>query len=414
MDIAGKTELDIFSSAPPQVVVESYSFEEIYPKDSIHGYAQSQIQFDIVGSEDDYIDLNETLLTVKIKAVASDGKDLTTDIASMTPSNYLLYTLFKDITLYLNHTKVEDTNDTYYQKAIIENALNFSKDTKNIFMKSIGFGSDTDRNKWLQKSAEMTLCGPVNLDFFEQPRYLIPGVNLSIKFQRNESTSIFQYAKSGTETEIKPLIFIKEAKLLIRRVRAQQSVRIGHNMGMNNQNAIYPIQRAKILQFSIPKGSRSEYKDNVFSDERLPKFVLITFQKTSKISGEYASLCSSFDNCNIQSISLSRGIDYKDTYNVNMANDFTEAYVKSLILNMGLLNKNMNNGISMDEFKSEYPFITFVLAPDFDVDQAKLPKTGNLKIDVRFREALTDPVTMYVYGVFDGEVQIAKDGSIII
>lgn len=123
MDIAGKTELDIFSSAPPQVVVESYSFEEIYPKDSIHGYAQSQIQFDIVGSEDDYIDLNETLLTVKIKAVGVDGKDLTVDVAKMIPSNYLLYTLFKDVTLYLNHTKVEETNDTYYQKAIIENAL---------------------------------------------------------------------------------------------------------------------------------------------------------------------------------------------------------------------------------------------------------------------------------------------------
>ena len=51
---------------------------------------------------------------------------------------------------------------------------------------------------------------------------------------------------------------------------------------MNKQNAIYPLQRAKIIQFSIPKGSRSEYKDNVFSDERLPKFALITFQMLSR------------------------------------------------------------------------------------------------------------------------------------
>lgn len=300
------------------------------------------------------------------------------------------------------------------KKAIIENALNFSKDTKNTCLKSIGYGSDTDRSKWLQKSSEMTLCGPLNLDFFEQPRYLIPGVNLSIKLQRNESTSIFKYEKTGTETDIKPFIFIKEAKLLIRRVRVQQSVRIGHHMGMNNQNAIYPVQRTKIIQFSIPKGSRSEYKDNIFSDERLPKFVLITFQKTSRVSGEYSSLCSSFDNCNVQNISLSRGIDYRDKYNVNMENDFTEAYVRSLILNMGLLNKNMNNGISMDEFKSEYPFFTFVLSLDFDVDQAQLPKTGNMKLDIHFRDALTDPVTIYVYGVFDGEIQIAKDGSVIV
>jgi hypothetical protein len=34
-------------------------------------------------------------------------------------------------------------------------------------------------------------------------------------------------------------------------------------------------------------------------------------------------------------------------------------------------------------------------------------------LDLRFHKALDVAVTMYVYGVFDGEIQIRKDGSVI-
>lgn len=412
--MSAKSELDIFSQAPPQVVVDSYAFEEIYPKDSISGYNKSHIEFDIIGSEDEYIDLNDTMLTIKIKAVDETGKDITVEIAKLTPSNYLFHCLFKDMTLFLNNTKIEDTNDSYYQKAIIETTLNMSTDTKKAFLKSMGYDEATERVKWLKKSALMTLCGPLNLDFFEQPKYLIPNVNLTIKIHRNDSNVIFLYEKTGTETEIKPQIYVDSAKLLIRRVRTTDSVRLAHSMGLDKQNAIYPIRKARIVQFSIPRGSHGEYKDNLFSDERLPKFVLITFQYSSKVSGEYSSYCSAFDNCNISSLTLSRGIDFRDVYKMDFEkNDYTETYFKSIILNMGLVNKNMNNGITMDDFKTKYPFFTFVLAPDFDVDQPQMPRTGNLKLDLRFHKALDVAVTMFVYGVFDGEIQIRKDGSVI-
>ena len=60
-----KTELCIFDSALPQVVVDSTSFEEIYPINALEG--KSDIQFTIVGSNTDYLDLNDTLLSVSVK-----------------------------------------------------------------------------------------------------------------------------------------------------------------------------------------------------------------------------------------------------------------------------------------------------------------------------------------------------------
>ena len=78
------------------------------------------------------------------------------------------------------------------------------------------------------------------------------------------------------------------------------------------------------------------------------------------------------------------------------------------------MNSDRNNGITMKDFKETCTFFTFVLAPDFQVDQAQLPKTGNLKLDVRFQKSLTESITMYAYGVFDSEIQITKDGVVIV
>ena len=79
---------------------------------------------------------------------------------------------------------------------------------------------------------------------------------------------------------------------------------------------------------------------------------------------------------------------------------------------MVLLDENFNNEITLKQFKSTYPFFTFVLAPDFDVNQTQLPKHGNIKIEVKFNSALEKSAALLIYGVFASEVQINKNGTI--
>lgn len=80
---------------------------------------------------------------------------------------------------------------------------------------------------------------------------------------------------------------------------------------------------------------------------------------------------------------------------------------------MGYLDRNLNNGITSTNFKSTYPFFTFVLAPDFDIQQTQLQKQGNLRIDIKFTSS-TDSINLLVYGIFDGDVQINKNRTIIL
>ena len=401
-----KTELCIFDTVLPQVVIDSANFEEIYTFNALDGF--SDIKFLIIGSNTEYLDLNDTLLSVTVKVLGEDKNDLEKD-ADVTPSNYFLHTLFKDVCLTMNNEIIEGGNDKYAHKALIETIINYGKDTKDVYMDSIGYSEDeAERKKWIANSNSFNMCGSLQVDFFDQPKYLIPGVSVNLKLKRNDSKFCLISPK------LKPVLKITDAKLYVRRVKVEQAVLMGHEIGLNKQNAHYPIRKSQVETYGISKGSQHFYKDQIFGSERLPKFVLITFQEGSQKEGHYSSDAAVFKHLNVNSISLSRNSDFRESYTQNFEqNQYMSSYVMSVIRNMGHLDKNINCGISYTDFKDKYPFFTFVLAPDFDVFSTQIPKQGNLKLDIKFDTALTSPGLIHIYGVFDSEIQINKNRTVI-
>ena len=202
---------------------------------------------------------------------------------------------------------------------------------------------------------------------------------------------------------------------MVRRVRVDPSVLTGHQIGLNKQNAVYPIRNKEIVAFAINKDSSSFYKEQIFGDRRLPNFILITFQSEEQINGSYKSSSSTFKHFNATSISLSKNTDYREIYTQDFENEnYSMTYMQSIVRNMGYLNKNMNCGITLEEFKSQYPFFTFVLAPDFDINQSQLPQQGNLRLDIKFAKALSVPAYVVIYGVFEKEIQISANRTVLV
>lgn len=398
----GKTELCIFDRPTPQVVVDTASFEEIFPLNTISG-DDVDIEFKIQGSNTHYLDLNDTLLYVETKVVKEDGNTLDTTV---TPANYFFHSLFKDIIVTMNSQQIEGGNNSYAHKAILESILNYSSDTEAIHLEPMGcFYKEDTRQKWVDKSKPYRMCGSLLLDFFNQPKYLIPGVNVHLRLQRTQS-SFCLFGKGKVQ--------ITDAKLYVRRVKVEQSVLMGHQLGLQKQNAVYPIRKSRFISYSVPKGSLDFYKDQIFGDVKLPNFILVTFQPTAALNGDFTQKASEYKNYDVQSITLSRNNDYREMYNTDFENNnFVTAYMQSIVRNMGNLNKNMNNGIDLLEFKTRYPFFTFVLSPDFDINQTQIPKQGNLRLDIKFKKALPEPASVIVYGVFDSEIQISKSRAII-
>src|SRR6266550_496158 len=94
-----KSELSLFDPPMVQVTMESATFVDVHPISSIEGH--SPIEFHISGAQDEYLDLNDTQLYIRMKVVKNAGGNIDTTSKACTV-NLALSCLFSDASLTLN------------------------------------------------------------------------------------------------------------------------------------------------------------------------------------------------------------------------------------------------------------------------------------------------------------------------
>lgn len=409
--MSGKSEMHLFDATLPQIVAESAAIVDINPTTALTEDA-STIEFHINGSETEYLDLNDTLLYLRLKVTAAAGKALAA-AAVGTPANYFMNSLFSSVTVSLNDTVIEGGNHLYPYKSTIESIFNFDEDTKRIQLRAMGYDeSETNRKEWIKESKVFELIGALRLDFFNQPKYLLPGVDVKIRMVRSKSKFALVHGTGDPEVRI------SRAKLYVRRVKAHLDVTRGINLGLLTKNAIYSYNRGQVVSYAIPLGSLSHYKDNLFSRNLLPKFVVVGFVSASGFSGELEADPFKFDHFNVNSVGLFRDgqpIPYREVYEPNFQQGlYVKEYFRSIVHCTQHLNANLNNGINLDDFGSgKYTLFTFNLTPDFDYTQCQMPRDANLRLEVKFGTPLDKAINVIVYGVFDTQLQITRNRRII-
>ena len=94
-----KSELDIFAVLPTQTSIESGSYVEYNPISSIND--GTPIEFVISGGGQDYIDLANTQLYVKLNVRKADNTPIVA-ASQVGPVNLLLHSLFSEVDVNLN------------------------------------------------------------------------------------------------------------------------------------------------------------------------------------------------------------------------------------------------------------------------------------------------------------------------
>ena len=410
--ICGKTELCIFDDAPAQTMVESATFADIHPTTLIEGKNVNNIEFMINGSETEYLDLNDTMIYLKLQVRNKDGSSLAAP-AVTTPANYMLNSLFSDASLSLNDTVVEGGDRLYAYKSTIETIFNFSEDTKRIQLEYAGYSEDKDvRKLWIKESREFELTGALRFYFFNQPKYLLPGVNVRIQLQRSKA------AFSLVDQNNAPFIDLQKAILYVRRVKVNTALSLGHQLGLIKANAVYPITKSQVITYTISTGSMSYFKDNIFSSLRLPKFVVVGFVSAKAFAGAFAESPFNFQHFDVNSVGLlcdGQSVPFRNVYEPNLADgQFTREYQISMLHNTEHFNTNKNNGISMKMFADGgYCLFSFNLTPDFNMTTVQAPRDGNLRLDVKFATPLANAINVIIYGIFYSSLQIGKSKQVI-
>ena len=285
-----KSEVDLFSVPPTQVVMESARYVECQPIASIAQNAP--IEFSISGSGNEYMDLGNSMLNVKIQITQADGTPID-NTHQVAPINLILHSIFSDLEVKLNETVISTCGGLYPYRCYIETLLSFGSDAKSSQLQASGYAADvaghfdeTDpmgaaaQNRGLIKD----LCGKLHFDLSYQDKLIPSDVGLRIRL--TPSKDAFCLMAHGAQPGFK--VKILEARLLIRKVRISDSLYLAHAKGFQHGNARFPLRRVAIKSYSIPQGLLSHSQEGISSGQ-LPTRMVLGFVENNAMNGTYNS-----------------------------------------------------------------------------------------------------------------------------
>jgi len=194
--------LDLFSLPGVDSSQISGKWQTFYPI----GAMTDNGPYEIIMPNDsnEYIQLDSMRLYGECEVVKGTGAALTdTDIVSVV--NNFPQTLFRQVEVYLNNQCINDlSTPTYPYKTFIENHLTYDKDIKETTLKArecyikdnVGSekvvavtadsGFNARRAAYIKKKVHFDM--KLHIDFLQSKRYLIPGVEMKIRFIRNDDS----------------------------------------------------------------------------------------------------------------------------------------------------------------------------------------------------------------------------------
>jgi len=424
-----KSELDLFSVPPTQTSIESGTFVEYRPISSLTDGAP--IEFDVTSSGDDYMDLANSFLHVKVKIVRANGNEL--DAAdTVGPVNNLLHSLFSQVDVSLNGTLITNSTNTYPYRAYLENLLSYgpaaksSQLTAELFYKDESGKMDkptplaadaADRNSGLVKrrefmarSREVDLVGRIHSDIFFQQRYMLNEVNTKIKLTRSKDNFCLM-AIGDQPFKVK----ITGAALVIRKVKISPSVYLAHAKTLESGMAKYPIRRVVCKTFTVPAGYLDVRQEKLFSGQ-LPTRLVLGCVDNRAFNGDLGMNPFNFRHFSLRALSV-----YLDGQQIGIkpiALDYANGqYVTSymsLFNGTGKDNRDEGNDIDRQDFANGYALYAFDLSPDLtDSESFSLARQGTVRVDLAFGDALAHTVTVVAYAEFENIIEIDRNRNVV-
>ncbi|XP_067435528.1 uncharacterized protein F54H12.2-like [Thunnus thynnus] len=418
-------ELDLFSAPMTQLSIDEKLYTEIMPLSAITD--GGPIEFFIPGDGEKYLDLNDTLLHLRVKITNADGTDLP-DNAAVGLVNYPLNTIFSQCDIILGDRLISQSSATHPYRAMIETLLNYSEETlKSQFSAGLFYKDTADAmdsivpingpNRGLNKRAafsansrEVHLLGALHTDILFSERLLLNSVDMRIKLTRASDTFCLMCAADGTFR-----LKIQGASLFIKKVNVSPAVRLGHASALLRGNALYPLSRVSVKTYSIPENSRVCNQENLFLGT-MPKYIVLGMVNHEAFTGrrnlspfnfhhydvEYLALCQ--DGRQVPSKAFqpqfNQGASVREFYNMFVA---TGRHLKDLPLS-----------IDREEFERGYSLFVFNLTPGEDSDALSPVSNGSLRLEMRFRQPLPNTVILIVYACYDSILEIDSKRQVLV
>lgn len=411
------SQLDLFQGHCKQISLEKNAYVAHFPVSSLsHG----PIEFDVPASPM-YTDLSETRLYLKAKVVTASGADVDAAM-QVVPVNMLLHALFSKIDVYLNGQMITQSSNTYPWKAAIETILNFGKLAKESQLRSIFYYKDTSENTGMDQrfsitsgSREFELLGPLHVDMFFQPKYMLSQVPMRVVLHRS-APEFYLHLVDGAAAGQRFKIKICQANLFVRRVKVAPAIEIAHEKALLKCNAMYPMHQTRTEITTISTGSSILVKEGLFGG-RIPRKLVMVLLSGASINGSFDDSPIRFRGEFVRRIDIT--LDGEPVADTPLSCDFNNNLFMRAYQNMyTAVNKsytNFDNDISMKDFKQFYGMFCFDLTADScgnTSDHFELERKGNLRVVVGL-QGIQETMYALFYGEFEGTLEITQARQVI-
>lgn len=405
-------QVELFGLPPTDTTVESSFYAEYKPVVNIQDN-DAKIDFRITGNASQYLDLFDHFCYLRVKVVASDGKDLPA-AAEVSTSNLFMHSLFSQCDVSINNQLVSTSNNCYMYKAYLETVLTYGTDYINsqatcpLFYKDTDNGSLKDTNtgykkrkQWIQASKPVELIDKLKFDLAYQHRYILNDTTVTISLARAvETFSLLCGALASGSPAINPKVKFLDASLFVRKHVLYPSIVLSHQKLLEGgHSARYPFKKSEVKFFSIPKSSQSFIEENVFLGT-IPTRIVICLIPSKGFVGDYDVNPYVFPHYNLNYISLSvNNVPYPiKGLQLDFDSDIKLLPYYLLYCSLGTAGQDQGLTFDREEFCSGQTFFGFDINQSTGSDSAlQLEKNGCVRIELKFAKALPEAVNCLVY-----------------
>jgi hypothetical protein len=432
----GKSELDLFSMPPTQIVLNDAVFHTLSP---VSASATGAFQFEIEGDSIHYLDLSHTELWVTVNMVVDKKVEtLDADIKKIFPVNNLLHSLFNQIQVNINGKSVENSNGLYAYRAYLEDLLCFNKEAKSTFQnnqlyykddaaffdsidtdqpqkitktgdelsltiveKKANSGAEARQNVFIERKNSVQLRGRLHSDIFNISKLILNNTNITVILTR--SLPEFCYVSSTASAVFQ----LSDCFLKIRKVIVSDTTMLNHAMQLEKQTAKYPFKMVTLKQHNIPLNSNTFTITSV-SKGVFPTRVVVAFVETNTYTGTRTKNPFKFDHFKITSIKLkagSTGIPFADGIKMDPLNGNVIEGYNSIYQGLG----EIPNDISYFDYLNGYCVFVFDLTPDMcHSEHFSIYKDGQLDLTVILGETKITALSAIIYSEYPNILEIDK------
>lgn len=414
-------EASVFQLPPTDTTVDYSAYCEHKPVINVQD-STSKIEFLVHTAPSQYLDLLDSFLYVKVKAVKKDGSDFAATDNFSTVNNFL-HSLFSQVDLYINN-KLISSDNCYPYKAIIQNYLNYSYNFANsqgamsLYIKDTNRGSLTDTNSGYKKrkayvsgSTEVEMIDKLRFDLSNQSRFILSDTSINIFLTRSTDEFVFLSPDPLSGDNPSPKVKIVDISFFVRKHSLFPSIILAHHKMLNSgKTAKYPYVKTNCKFYTIAKGSQSFIQDNIFSSS-IPLRIVLCLVKNSSFIGSHKENPFIFQPFNLSYLSLSvnnlpipiRPISYDFSNNNYLLGYFL------LYSSIGKNSQDFSLAFTREEYGESFTLFAFDINPLIHDDPTLyLEKNGTCSIEIKFSTALSDAVSLLLYSETQGLLEFDK------